>query len=66
MEHKEEISIQPEKQEETRIQINKDSIRRLWDISTCTNIHIIRMPEEEEEEQEIENLLKKHNERKLP
>ena len=35
---------------------NKDSIRNLWDISKCINIQIIGMPEEEEEEQEIENL----------
>ena len=38
LEHKEEISIQPEEQEEKRIQKNKDSIRCLWDISKCTNI----------------------------
>ena len=30
LEHKEEISIQPEEQEEPRIQQNKDSIRSLW------------------------------------
>ena len=59
LEHKKEISIQPEQQEETRIQKkNEDSIRSLWDISKCTNTWIIGMPEEEEE-QEIENLFEK-------
>ena len=38
---------------------NEDSIRSLWDISKCTDIQIIGMPEGEEEEQEIENLLEK-------
>ena len=34
LEHKEEISIQPEQNEETRIKKkNEESIRRLWDIS---------------------------------
>ena len=42
----------------TRIQKNEESIRRLWDISKCANIRIIRMPEEEEE-QEIEKLFEK-------
>ena len=38
LEHKEEISIQPEQQEEIRVQENEDSIRSLWDISKRTNI----------------------------
>ena len=36
-EHKEEISIQPEKQEEKRILKYEDNIRSLWDISKLTN-----------------------------
>ena len=36
--HKEEINSQPEKNEETKIQKNEERIRRLWDISTLTNI----------------------------
>ena len=59
LEHKEEINIQPEKKQEIRIQKNKDSIRRLWDISKYANTRIIRMPEREEEEQETENLFEK-------
>ena len=38
LEHKEEIRIQPEQKEETRIQNNEDSIRRFGDISKHTNI----------------------------
>ena len=37
-EHKEEISIQPEQQEETNIQKNEGRIRSLRAISKCTNI----------------------------
>ena len=59
LEHKEEINIQPELNEETRIQKNKQSLRRLWDISKRANIQIIGMPEGEEKEQEIENLFEK-------
>ena len=33
--------------------------KRPWDISKSANIQIIRMPEREEEEQEIENLFEK-------
>ena len=62
---KEEISIQPEQQEETRIQKTKERIQRLWDISKCMNIRIKGVPEREKEEQEIENLFE-NNERKLP
>ena len=55
LEHKEDINIQPGQNEETRIQKNKERVRRLWDISKLTNIRIIGMPEEEKE-QEIETL----------
>ena len=67
MEHKEEINNQPEQNEETRIQKNEERLRRLWDISKSANIWIIGMPEGEGEgeEQEIENLFEKNNERKL-
>ena len=57
--YKEEISIWPEQQEEKRIQKNKDSIRCLWFISKHNNIQIIGIPEGEETEQEIGNLLEK-------
>ena len=50
LEHKDEINIQPEQKEETRIQNNKESIRSLWDISKRANIRIIGVPGGEEEE----------------
>ena len=44
LEHKEEKSVQPEQQEERRIQKNEDRINCLWDISKRTNIQIIGAP----------------------
>ena len=38
LEHKEEINIQPEQNDETRTQKNNDGLRRLWDISKRANI----------------------------
>ena len=45
------------KNEETRTQKNEERLRNLQDISKRSNIRIIRVPEGEEEEQKIENLL---------
>ena len=56
MEKKEEINIQLEQNEETRIQKNEERLRNLWDNFKCCNIRIIGVPAGEEEEQEIENL----------
>ena len=56
VDQKEERNIQPEKNEETRIQKNEERLRNLQDIFKCSNIRIIGVPEGEEEEQEIENL----------
>ena len=56
LEQKEEINIQPEQDEETRIQINEERLRNLWDNFKCSNLWIIGVPEGEEEEEEIENL----------
>ena len=56
---KEEINIQPEQNEETRIEKNKERLRNLQDNFKHSNIWIIGVPEGEEEEQEIENLFKK-------
>ena len=56
MEQKEEINIQPEHNEETRNEKNEERFRNLWDNFKCFNIQIIGVPEEEEEEQEIETL----------
>ena len=56
VDQKEERNIQPEKNEETRVQKNEERLRNLQDIFKCSNIQIIGVPEGEEEEQEIENL----------
>ena len=50
LEHKEERNTQPEQNEETRIQKNKESLRRFCDISKRANIQIIAVPGGEEEE----------------
>ena len=56
LDQKEERNIQPEQNEETRIQKNEDSLRNLWDNFKHSNIWIIGVPEGEEVKQEIENL----------
>ena len=56
VDQKEERNIQPEKNEETRIQKNEERLRNLQDILKRSNIWIIGVPEGEEEEQKIENL----------
>ena len=56
LEQKEKRSIQPEQNEETRIQKNEERLRNLQDNFKHSNIWIIGIPEGEEEEQEIENL----------
>ena len=64
LDQKEEINIQPEQNEEIRIQKNEERLRNLQDNFKHPNIRITGMPEGEEEEQEIENLfeqiMKKH------
>ena len=59
LEQKEERNIQPEQNEETRIQKGEERLRNLQDIFKRSNIRIIRVPGGEEEEQEIETLCKK-------
>ena len=53
LEQKEERNIQPEHNEETRIQKNEKRPRNLQDNFKHSNIWIIGVPEGEEEEQEI-------------
>ena len=48
VDHKEEINIQPEKNEETRIRKTEERLRNLQDILKCSNIRIIGVPEGEE------------------
>ena len=47
LEQKEEINIQPEQNEETRIQKSEERLRNLWDNLKCSNIQIIGVPEVE-------------------
>ena len=56
VDQEEERNIQPEKNEDTRIQKNEERLRNLQDILKRSNIWIIGVPEGEEEEQQIENL----------
>ena len=56
VDQKEERNIQPEKNEETRIQKNEERLRNLQEIFKHSNIRIIGVREGEEEEQKIENL----------
>ena len=56
LEQKEEINIQLEQNEETRIQKSKERLWNFWDNLKCSNIWIIGVPEEEEQQQEFENI----------
>ena len=58
LEQKEEINMQPEQNEEIKIQKNKERLRDLQDNFKHSNIQIIGVPEGEEE-QETENLFEK-------
>ena len=59
LDQKEEINIQPEQNEETRIQKNEKRLRNVWGNFKCSNIQIIGMPGGKEEEQEFENIFEK-------
>ena len=59
VDQKGERNIQPEKNEETRIQKNEERLRNFRDNFKWSNIQIIGVPEGEEEEQEVENLFEK-------
>ena len=54
MDQKEERNIQPEKNEETRIQKSAKRLTHLQDIFKHSNIWIIGVPEEEQQQQEVE------------
>ena len=50
VDQKEETNIQPEKNEKTRIRKNEETLRNLQDTLKRSNIRIIGVPEEEEEQ----------------
>ena len=59
LEQKGKINIQPEQNEETRIQKSEERLRNLWDNLKHFDIQIIGVPEREEQQQEIEILFEK-------
>ena len=59
LDQKEEINIQQEQNEETRIQKSEESLTNIWNNLKCSNIRIIGVPEREEQQQEIEILFEK-------
>ena len=52
-------NTQNEQEKEKRLRKNEDGLREMQDNMKCNNIHIIGIPEGEEEEQGIENLFEK-------
>ena len=64
LEKKEEIYIQLEQNEETRIEKNEERLRNLWDNLKCSNVRIIGVPEERE--QEVENLFEQIMKENVP
>ena len=58
LEQKEEINMQPEQNEETRIQKNEERLRNLWDIFKHSNIQIIGVPEEKRKSKKLKTYLK--------
>ena len=65
VDQKEEINIQPEQNEEIRIQKNEERLRTLPDNFKHSNIWIIGVPEGEEEQQ-IENLFEQITKENFP
>ena len=59
LEEKEEINIQPEQNEETRIQKNEEKLRNLQDNFKCSNIQIIGVPKERRKSKKLKTYLKK-------
>ena len=59
LEQKEDIRIQPEQNEEIRVQKNEERLTNLCDNFKHSNILIIGVPEGEDKEQETENLFEK-------
>ena len=58
LDQKGKINIQPEQNEEKELKKNEERLRNVQDIFKHSSIRITGVPEGEEEEQEIEKLLK--------
>ena len=59
LKQKEEISSQPEQNEETRIQKNEERLRNLWDNFKHYNIQIIGVPKERRKSKKLKTYLNK-------
>ena len=59
VDQKEERNIQPEKNEETRIQKNEERLGNLQDIFKRSNIQIIEVPEGERKNKKLKTYLNK-------
>ena len=59
LEQKEEINMQPEQNEETRIQKNEERLRNLWDNFKRSNIQIIGVPEQKRKNKKLKAYLNK-------
>ena len=59
VDQKEERNIQPEKNEETKIQKNEKRLRNLQDILKRSNIRILGVPEGEEKNKKLKTYLNK-------
>ena len=59
LEQKEEINIQPDQNEKTRIQTNEERLRILWDNPKHSNIQITEVPEEKNNSKKLKTYLKK-------
>ena len=66
LEQKGKINIQPEQNEEIRIQKSEERLMNLWDNLKSSNIRIIGVPEEGEQEQEIENIFEQIMKENVP
>ena len=59
LKQKEEINIQLEQNEETRIQKNEERLRNLWDNLKCSNIQIIGSQKEKNNSKKLKTYLNK-------
>ena len=59
VDQKEERNIQPEKNEETRIRENEETLRNLQDILKRSNIRVIGVPEEKRKNKKWKTYLNK-------
>ena len=59
MEDKVEKNTQNEQEKEKRVRKNEEGLREMQDNMKYNNIHMIGIPDSEEEEQGIENLFEK-------